>query len=103
MEDVLKTVKKDHPEVSTACFRQDNAGCDHSNETITSCPVISQSSGINIARIDFNDPQGGKGVADRLAATCKAHIRRYVNEGNDVTTADQMKEAINSYGGVQGV
>ena len=70
---------------------------------ITSCPVISQSSGINITRIDFSDPQGGKGVADRLAATCEAHIRRYVNEGNDVTTADQMKEAINSYDGVQGV
>lgn len=103
MEDVLKTIKKDHPEVSTAYFRQDNAGCYHSNETITSCSVISQSSGLNIARIDFSDPQGGKGAADRLAATCKAHIRRYVNEGNDVTTADQMKEAINSYGGVQGV
>lgn len=103
MEDVLKTIKKDHPEIVTAYFRQDNAGCYHSNETITSCPAISQSSGINIARIDFSDPQGGKGAADRLAATCKAHVRRYVNEGNDVTTAEQLKEAITSYGGVQGV
>ena len=103
MENVLKTIKNDNPEVKTAYFRQDNAGCYHSNETITSCPAISRSSGVNIARVDFSDPQGGKGAADRLAATCKAHIRRYINEGHDVTTAEQLKEAITSYGGVQGV
>ncbi len=103
MENVLKTIKNDNPEVKTAYFRQDNAGCYHSNETITSCPAISRSSGVNIARVDFSDPQGGKGAADRLAATCKAHIRRYINESHDVTTAEQLKEAIASYGGVQGV
>lgn len=42
-------------------------------------------------------------MADRLAATCKAHVRRYINEGHDVEMADQLKEAITSYGGVQGV
>jgi hypothetical protein len=39
---------------------------------------------VKIARIDFSDPQGGKGAADRLAATCKNDIRAYINEGNDV-------------------
>ena len=103
MQDVLKTIKHDYPDIKKAYFRQDNAGCYHSNETITSCPAVSQSTGINIVRIDFSEPQGGKGAADRLAATCKAHVRRYVNEGHDVETADQLKEAITSYGGVQGV
>lgn len=103
MEDVLKNLKRDYPEINTAYYRQDNAGCYHANETITSCPAISQSSGVKIASIDFCDPQGGKGAADRLAATCKSHVRRYINEGHDVTTADQLKEAITSHGGVQGV
>jgi hypothetical protein len=103
MEDVLKLIKHDYPQIKKAYFRQDNAGCYHSNETVTSCPLISKSTGINIAHIDFSDPQGGKGAADRLAATCKAHIRRFTNEGHNVTTADQLKEAITSYGGVQGV
>lgn len=99
----MKTIKNDYPDIKKAYFRQDNAGCYHSNETITSCPAISQSSGVDIVRIDFSDPQGGKGAADRLAATCKAHVRRFINEGHDVETADQLKEGIASHGGVQGV
>ncbi|CAB4002468.1 Retrovirus-related Pol poly from transposon 412 [Paramuricea clavata] len=54
-------------------------------------------------RLDFSDPQGGKGAADRLAATCKNHIRAYINEGNDVLTAKQLKEAIVSHGGINGL
>jgi len=38
-------------------------------------------------RIEFSDPQGGKGAADRLAATCKAHVHSFINEGHDVTNA----------------
>ena len=32
----------------------------------------------------------------------KSHIRRFVNEGNDVETAASMKAAIESHGGVKG-
>ena len=53
--------------------------------------------------MDFCDPQGGKGAADRMAATAKNHIRIFINEGNDVTTAQQMKDALLSHGGVKGV
>ena len=45
---------------------------------------------------DFSDPQGGKGICDRQAATIKGDIGRYVNEGNDVTTATELKIAIES-------
>ena len=58
---------------------------------------------MKIARIDFSDPQGGKGAADRLAATCKNDIRAYINEGNDVLTAKQLEEVILSHGGINGV
>ena len=47
--------------------------------------------------------KGGKGAADRMAATAKNHIRMYINEGNDVTNAHQMKDALLSHGGVEGV
>ena len=53
--------------------------------------------------MDFSDPQGGKGSADRLAATCKSHIRIYINEGHNVTKAEEMQEALLSHGGVSGV
>ena len=32
----------------------------------------------------------------------KTHIRRWVNEGHDVTTAEEMKVALESHGGVRG-
>ena len=80
MQDILKTVKQEHSEIKKAYFRQDNAGCYHSSSTVLSCPVISSSTGIEIKRIDVSDPQGGKGAADRLAATCKSHVRTFIKE-----------------------
>lgn len=38
-----------------------------------------------------------------MAATAKNHIRMYINEGNDVTNAHQMKDALLSHGAVEGV
>ena len=103
MQDVLRSIKAEYPDVRRAYFRQDNAGCYHSSATILACPVISQSTGVQITCIDFSDPQGGKGAADRLAATCKAHVRSFINEGHDVTNATQLQDALTSHGGIEGV
>ena len=56
-----------------------------------------------MSRVDFSDPQGGKGAADRLAARCKAHVRAFINEGHDVCTANELKNALLSHGGLDGV
>ena len=98
MQHVLKTLKAEHPEITTAFYRQDNTGCYHCANTILACPVIGKSTGIQVSRLDFSDPQGGKGPADRLAATCKSHIRIYINEGHNVTKAEEMQEALLSHG-----
>ena len=103
LEHVLRTLKTEYPEIQHAYFRQDNAGCYHSATTILAIPAIQSSSGVSVLAVDFSDPQGGKGPADRMSAACKNHIRRYINEGHDVTTAEQMKDAILSHGGVEGV
>jgi hypothetical protein len=103
MQHVLKTLETENPKLKRAFFRQDNAGYYHSASTILACHHIAKTTGIKISRIDFSDPQGGKGSADRLAATCKCHIRLFVNEGNDVTNAEEMKNALLSHGGVEGV
>ena len=103
MQDVLRSIKAEYPDVRRAYFRQDNTGCYHSSATILACPVISQSTGVQITRVDFSDPQGGKGAADRLAATCKAHVRNFINEGHDVTNATQLRDALISHGGIEGV
>ncbi|CAH3171696.1 unnamed protein product, partial [Porites lobata] len=102
MEHVLSTLKREHPEIKSAFYRQDNAGCYHAANTILACKDISQRSGIFIQQLDFSDPQGGKGACDRFAATMKNHVRSFVNEGNDVLTAEQFLSALTSRGGVSG-
>ena len=58
--------------------------------------------GVVIERYDFSDPQSRKDVCDRRIASMKTDIRRWVNEGHDVTTAREMKAALESHGGVRG-
>ena len=57
MEDVLRALKREYPEITTAYFQQDSAGCYHSATTILSCPNIAKTSAVKIARLDFSDPQ----------------------------------------------
>ena len=54
-------------------------------------------------RYDFSKAQAGKNACDRKIAPMKAHIRRYLNDGHNVTTGHKMKPALDSYGGVNGV
>ena len=103
IEHVLRTLKEDNADVAQAFLRQDNAGCYHSATTLAACCFMEQKTGVRVARADFSDPQSGKGPCDRKAACIKAHIRRFINEGHDVTTAQQFRDAILSSGGVSGV
>ena len=47
--------------------------------------------------------RGGKGACDRKAAQVKSHVRRFIDEGNAVTTPYEFLEAILSHGGIGGV
>ena len=103
MDHVLRLLKKQHPEIVSLFFRQDNAGCYHSAEIILSVDILSKRSGIQIDHVDFSDPQGGKGSCDRKAAQIKAHVKSFVNEGGSVTNVGELKQAIESRGGVPGL
>ena len=62
-------------------------------------------SDVKVERFDFSDPQGGKGEADRQAATVEGHVYRnpcVLKRGHDVNNAAQMKEATESNGGIPG-
>ena len=94
--------KASYSNLSEAFLRSDNAGCYHNAYLILSLPSLGERVGIRIFRYDFSDPQAGKDVCDRRIATLKSHMRRFINEGNDINTANDMKVAIESYGGVKG-
>ncbi len=95
-EDILKKLKKAHPELQTAYIRADNAGCYHSVPTIVSLGQLSERVGIEVGRIDFSDPQAGKAICDRVGAQAKNHIRTSLNQGNDMRTAEQLTEAVST-------
>lgn len=103
MENVMQVLKKEHPKLNTIYYRQDNAGCYHSALTVLSCKVLRERTGINLAQLDYCDPQGGKGPCDRKSAQIKFHINTYINEGHSVTTPEEFKTAIESNGGIPGV
>ena len=103
MQHVLMCLKQDNPELKEAFYRQDNAGCYQSVPTILCCEQLSSITGVKISRCDFSDPQGGKGPCDRLAATAKAHVNLYINEGHDVTNAKELTGDLLSNGGMEAV
>ena len=59
--------------------------------------------GVTVKRLDFSDPQGGKGACYRKAAMVKAHMKFYLNGGNDIENAGQMIDAMRSSGGIPGL
>eukprot|EP00058_Branchiostoma_floridae_P012379 XP_002597867.1 hypothetical protein BRAFLDRAFT_105474 [Branchiostoma floridae] len=102
LQSVLQTVKSENPSLTKVFLRSDNAGCYHCAPLILSLPAIGKKSGVSVLRSDFSDPQAGKDICDRKIASMKTHIRRYVNEKHDVLTAEDMKEALESHGGIKG-
>ena len=108
----------------------DNAGCYHNGQLLISLPTIVKQKGLVLKNYSFSESSSGKDACDRKIAPLKAHVTRYLNEGkqmqcyswpilpsyfsnhsvffpslskgNDVTTATQLQEAIESYDGVKG-
>ena len=103
LRDVLIRTKRVDGSINNAFIRSDNAGCFHSAQTILSLPQISYETNIRIQRIDFCDPRGGKGPCDRYAPIIKSHVRRFLNEKHNVTTAAEFVEATFSNEGIRGV
>ena len=102
VEHVLVTIKQEHPNVKMAYLKSDNAGCYHNASLILSLKSIGERAGISVRRYDFSDLQSKKDVCDRKIAPMKGHIQRWLNEKHDVVTAVDMKEALESHGGVRG-
>ena len=102
IEDVVKQLKEEILDNKSIIFRQDNAGCYHSAATMLGLQQLACQQN-DALRIDFSDPQGGKGPCDRKAATVKGHMGTFLNSGIELETVEQMKTATQSSGGIHGV
>ena len=64
MSNVLERLKEIIPALKSVYYWQDNAGCYHSGSTIVTAELCGRRHGLNVKRMDFADPQGGKGACD---------------------------------------
>jgi hypothetical protein len=103
ISDVIERLKGIMPKLRSVFYRQDNAGCYRNGPNIFYAKLLGNCHGVTIKRMDFSDPQGGKGACDRKAATIKSHMRLHLNEGNDINSHEDMMKAILSSGGVPAV
>ena len=71
-------------------LRSDNASCYHNTELLLSLKAMGKRHGVEFKHYDFSDPPSGKDVCDRRIASMKTHMRRWVNECNDITTAEEI-------------
>lgn len=55
---------------------------------------VCNETGFTLLRLGYNEPGKGKDQADREAALAKGRISSYIACGNDVTTPDELKQAI---------
>ena len=89
--DVINSVLSIHPTIKKLHLWSDNAACYKCAETFTRLKNNDLSVG-KLCSYDFCESQDGKGPCDRTAATLKSNIKRYVDRGNDVENAAQMKK-----------
>ena len=108
IENLLKTSKKDNTNIEKVFLRSDNAGCYDNAHLLLALPSISESVGLKhrgrteICRFDFSDAQSGKDICDQKILPMKSHMKFWVNDKHDITNAEQMKEALDSHGGIKG-
>ena len=99
MSDVVRQLREAHPRIENIYYWQDDAGCCHCGTTIVGAELISQQHGVSVRRMDFCDLQAGEGACDRKAASIKTSL----NSGNNIESAEEMKNAILSSGGITSV
>ena len=70
------------PNLKDIFLRSDIAGCYHNVALIISAPAIAAKGGLTVKNYSFSEANSCKDVCDRKIAPLKAHVTRYLNEGN---------------------
>ena len=82
LKDLVQQLKRLSPLLKELFLRSDNAGCYHNATLLISAPTITRTGGLALKNYSFSEVKSGKDVCDRKIAPLKAHIVRYLNEGD---------------------
>ena len=84
-------------------FRSDNAGCYHSSSLICILPYLASKYSHKMVRFDFCEPQKGKDICDRIIAQIKRYLLAYIDQGNNIINANDIKKAVDSISKLEGL
>ena len=73
--------------------RSDNASVLAGHCTIQCEKILSDTIGIKLLMRDYSEVQSGKSVCDRISGSAKLRMRAFINAGNDVVTAHDIKKS----------
>ncbi|KAK2546987.1 hypothetical protein P5673_033247 [Acropora cervicornis] len=105
---ISAVVTKKDSRIEVECFVHVFNFCTQNNYAVASIfehpfqTIKAEYQSISKAFVRSDNAGREKTFATRETAPMKAHIRRFVNENNDVTTAEEMKKALESHGGLRG-
>ncbi|CAC5417198.1 unnamed protein product [Mytilus coruscus] len=103
LSDVMVALKKQNPMLTCAFLKSDNAGCYHCGSLLAFIQAQNlKGAPIQIKQYNFSESLSGKDLCDSKTSHSKLHILRYADEGHDVTSPFDMKQALESYGGLRG-
>ena len=97
LEDLFKLLKVKNPELQRVYLRSDEAGCYHNSSLILAVRDVARRNCVTVQNYHYSEPQSGKDICDRIICPMKSSIRTYCNEGHDVLTAVDMRNALTEH------
>ena len=97
LEGLLKQLKVKNPLLQKVHLRLDEAGCYHNSSLVTVVRDVAKGVGVEVHSYHYSEPQSGKDICDRILCPMKSSIRAYCNEGHDVLTAVDMRDALTQH------
>ena len=91
---VLHQFSDDFPNVNEMYRKSDNAGCYNCKACPESLYKICRKSGIILNQMDFIEPRKGKNQCDHDSAVARSVLRSFVDEGNNILTAEDIFNAL---------
>ena len=96
---VLPTFLDEAGEIDVIYGKSDNAKCYTANGYVLGMHHVCRVNDVFLKRYDYNEPQRGKDQADRESAVARRLMKSYVNSGNDLHNANDIKKGLLYMGG----
>ena len=97
LEGLLKQLKVKNPLPQKVHLRLDEVGCYHNSSLVTVVRDVAKGVGVEVHNYHYSEPQSGKDICDRILCLMKSSIRACCNEGHDVLTAVDMRDALTQH------